>query len=92
MLALGPSGGIHAVADDGSESADREVLVAIESEDGRAVGRVTHDGEGDNRHRVRTKVITKGNHNFDPNRVDISFRSPVVGLFFHVDDAGHLVA
>ncbi len=53
VLALGPSSGLHAVADDGSEGVNREVLTRIENEHRRAVGAVADDGEGDNRHRVQ---------------------------------------
>jgi hypothetical protein len=59
VLALGPPCGFHAVADDGSEGADREVLVAFESEDRGAVGRIADDGEGDDRHRVTVMQRTR---------------------------------
>ena len=52
-----PTLGLHAVADDSSEETDREALVRIESKNRAAVGRVTDDGEGNNRHRVR---VTQG--------------------------------
>ena len=58
MLRLGP-GGFHAVTDDGSEGTDREVLLRIESKDRRAVGGITDDGEGDNRHRVTLTQLTR---------------------------------
>jgi hypothetical protein len=38
VLAPGPPSGLHTVADHGGEGADRQVLVAFESEDRRAVG------------------------------------------------------
>jgi hypothetical protein len=57
LLALGPPSIFHPVTDHGSERANRQVLMAVESEDGRAVGRVTHDGVGHNRHRV---TLTQG--------------------------------
>ena len=51
MLAFGPPSGLHAVADDGSEGGDRQVLVRIENEERRAIRGVAHDREGNNRHR-----------------------------------------
>jgi hypothetical protein len=52
VLALRPSIGLQAAADDGSEGTNREVLVAIESEDRGAVGAVADDGVGNYRHRA----------------------------------------
>jgi len=52
MLALGPTGGIHAVANNHSEGTDRQMLLAVEDENRWAVGAITSNGEGDNRHRV----------------------------------------
>ena len=57
-MGLGPPSGLHAVADDGSEGANREVLTRFESEDPRAVG-IADDGEGDNRHRVTLTQCTR---------------------------------
>jgi hypothetical protein len=47
VLGFRPASGLHAVTDDGSEGADREVLVTIEGEKGRAAGAVTDNGESD---------------------------------------------
>jgi hypothetical protein len=38
------------------------------------------------------KVIKRGNHTFDPNRVKISWQSPAVGFYFSRDEAGKLTS
>jgi hypothetical protein len=59
VLTLGPPSGFHAVSDDDSEGVDRQVLVAIESEDRGAVGAVADNGKSDNRHRVTLTQWTR---------------------------------
>jgi hypothetical protein len=63
VLALCPSSGLRTVDHDGSERTDRKVLMAIESEYQRAVGAVTDDGEGDNRHTLLGGLATHSETN-----------------------------